>query len=461
MRFNDYSLDMSQEFVCPIQSHARQFTGLAVNINDSLSVTYSDLNHHICVVEDFLKSYVHSYDIIAFAISDSYFQILIFWALIRLNKIAFPINHAFPKVKVDSILKEHSIEVCITDDTIFSIIPIQNLSEISSFSSHNNTRYINHNQIATVILTSGSSGGAKGVVHTFNHHIKSAKASKQLIDINHKDCWYWNLPIYHVSGLSILFRVFLSGASLYIPQKKNVFRSKAAITHYSMVSTQLRQYLSLYKSSPFKLEGLKYILLGGSFFPEALLKQALAISLPIYMSYGMTEAASQISTMKCSKHHCLFSGKTLPHLKSMVIDDEICIQGDSLGLGYLVEGKLEPLVSDNGWFHTKDIGTIENDLIQIKGRKDRMFVSGGENIHPENIERSILSTGLVSSVIVEPVCDDQFGFRPVAFIDSVITDEFESKLTVFLKERIPSFMIPKKFKPLNQYRGTFKPKCSL
>ena len=105
-----------------------------------------------------------------------------------------------------------------------------------------------------------------------------------------------------------------------------------------------------------------------------------------------------------------------------------------------------PVVDGAGWFHTGDIGWLDAEqLLHVTGRRDQMFISGGENIHPEEIEVELLSLpGIVRAVVV-PVADPEFGFRPAAFVEATAFDPQE--WTQSLRARLPGFKVPRLFRP--------------
>jgi len=88
----------------------------------------------------------------------------------------------------------------------------------------------------------------------------------------------------------------------------------------------------------------------------------------------------------------------------------------------------------------KDLGRwTEDHQLEVIGRKDRQFISGGENIQPEVIEEALCSLPGIRQATVLPIVDPEFGERPVAFIDSM--DSVES-IREKLKDRLPGFMHP-------------------
>jgi acyl-CoA synthetase (AMP-forming)/AMP-acid ligase II len=119
---------------------------------------------------------------------------------------------------------------------------------------------------------------------------------------------------------------------------------------------------------------------------------------------------------------------------------EIYVRGAPLFAGYLEEGKIvRPLTSD-GWFATRDLGEF-NEELKIVGRKDRQFISGGENIQPEEIERALASLPGIVSATVTPIDDPEWGQRPVARIVTTEIYTLES-LSSALSSLLPRFKHP-------------------
>ena len=216
------------------------------------------------------------------------------------------------------------------------------------------------------------------------------------------------------------------------------------ITHISMVPTQLIRIMD--SNAPSYLSGMKAVLLGGDSVPADLIARATENRIPLVTSYGSTEMTSQITaTMpRDSISHVFTSGKLLPYRQLMISDDgEILVRGATLFKGY-VNGRKTIKTGDGRWFHTGDLGFLDKDgYLTVTGRKDNMFISGGENIQPEHIEREILKLDGVAQAIVVSVEDYEYGNRPVAFImmkDNVALDPV--KITGGLAGRLPKFMIP-------------------
>ncbi len=155
-------------------------------------------------------------------------------------------------------------------------------------------------QLATVMFTSGSSGEPRAVVHTIGNHYHSALGANLNIPVGAGDRWLLSLPLYHVGGLAIVWRILLGGGALALPgpdQSLSVAIRTPGVTHVSLVATQLYHLL---QDPGLKnhLQRLKAILLGGGPIPASLLGQAAEWKLPVFVSYGSTEMSSQITATR-------------------------------------------------------------------------------------------------------------------------------------------------------------------
>ncbi|MCH8276362.1 MAG: o-succinylbenzoate--CoA ligase [Bacteroidetes bacterium] len=302
---------------------------------------------------------------------------------------------------------------------------------------------------ATVLFTSGSSGAPRAAVHSAANHFSSALGSSSALALAPGDAWLMALPLYHVGGLAIVFRCFTAGATLVLRDEKASLGEslrRERVSHVSLVATQLGRLLAEKEPAP---ATLREVLVGGGIVPSGLIKRAIRSGYPIRTTYGSTETASQVATSQLwtDEREAYPAGRSLPNFKIRIASDrEIVVKGDPLFMGYLSPEGLDRAIDDEGWYRTGDLGVLDSGELTVIGRKDAMFISGGENIQPEEIEREILNCEGVSSAIVVPVPDVEFGQRPVAFVD-MREDDFDS-IRLVLERRLPHFKIPDAFFPL-------------
>jgi o-succinylbenzoate---CoA ligase len=322
-------------------------------------------------------------------------SLFLFFALFRIGAIACPLSTRMPQEQIPHQLRG------VNASHFFSV-------EDLPLKTHPAARDTNLDlkKPATFLFTSGSSGTPKIACHTLANHYFSALGALEGLELTSSSRWHLSLPLFHVGGIGILFRCFVAGACIVLGEAIDT----CTITHLSQVPTQLYRLLG----EPEKFPALKRLLLGGAPAPLALLEKAK--HLPIYTTYGMTEMSSLITLSERNPQSAV--GIVLPYRDIKIgADQEIYVRGDTLFAGYW-DTEEEKIVKVDGWFATKDLGrwTSEGSL-EIIGRKDRQFISGGENIQPEEIERALCSLPGIERATVIPLSDPEFGERPIAFIE--------------------------------------------
>ena len=292
--------------------------------------------------------------------------------------------------------------------------------------------------VGTMIFTSGSSTQPKAVLHSIQHHLFSAQRVVKELKLGRQDRWLISLPLWHVSGISIVFRCLIAGAELVIPDSHMPLLESLShykITHVSMVSTQLLQVMDT--SPP---DCLRVAIVGGGPISPQMIETARHHGWPIRTTYGMTETSSMV-TLSDEQSDPRSSGRVLQgHELMIAADQEILVRSPSVCSGYLQGEQLKSVVDEDGWYHSGDLGEVDRSgNLYVLGRKDRMFISGGENINPEEIQSWINKyQGVIESIVI-PIPDPKFGERPVAFIRGYVLME---SISEYLAEHLPKFKVP-------------------
>jgi O-succinylbenzoic acid--CoA ligase len=406
-----------------------------------------------CAVKQLKSMGIKPFDRVAICNENSIEYIILLLALWQIKALAAPISPRWPDNTVVSYASK------INARHLFRSADIKRAVFFDARQDFDVGGYkdLDLEQEVTVIATSGSGGEAKAAVHTWGNHFYSAQGSNETIPLTSADRWLLSLPLYHVSGVAITVRCLLSGAGLVIPTlaslggdgdlASDIQRGK--VTHISLVSTQLQRLL-LDEKNHTLLRSLKVILLGGSAMPQTLIEQSTKLGLNIYLSYGLTEMSSQVATGKVTRINqaCV---KILPYRQLNISSEgEILVKGEVLFKGYVTGERLHLPVSDT-WLSTGDIGQLDNKgCLTVTGRRDNMFISGGENIHPEEIEKALLSIKGIAQAIVVPKEDKEFGKRPIAFIKCTGEPLAEDHLIRCLQAVLPRFKIPVAFFPWPQ-----------
>ncbi len=135
-------------------------------------------------------------------------------------------------------------------------------------------------------------------------------------------------------------------------------------------------------------------------------------------------------------------------LVSLSATGEILVRGETLAKGYYERGTVIPLVDALGWFHSGDKGRWISDQIQVFGRMDNMMISGGENIHPEEIEQALLSLPYIVQAVIVAKRHREFGQRPFAFVQTCNGTINAVQIKEQLAGKIAGFKIPDDIHPL-------------
>lgn len=313
----------------------------------------------------------------------------------------------------------------------------------------------------TLLATSGTSGAPRLVHHALAKLVESARAASAWLDLGTEDRLLFSLPAWHVGGLSLLFRAIVSGASLCapppgmrLPEALTTFRP----TQVSLVATQLKRLLAD-PAAVACLRACRTVLMGGGPTPAPLRAAALEAGIPLAVGYGATETCAFVAATRDPDlvrgedvaGHAL-PGRTI----TLDADGRILVASPTLPDGYLIDGALVPAVDDAGRWASGDVGSLEGGVLRVHGRADRVFISGGENIQPEEIEEALLALPGVTDAVVVPVPSDEFGTRPVAFVAG--DDLTATALDAGVRAVLPGFKAPDAFFRLPpRPEGSLKP----
>jgi O-succinylbenzoic acid--CoA ligase len=386
-------------------------------------------------------------------------MIALLWALWRRGAVAVPLSTRLPPEEAVRQAQRVDCEMLLTDDSEVRAVAGSAGFRVLAPGTFTQTgggptepsRDLSDDQPATILFTSGSTGTPKAALHAWGNHRYSAKGANANLPLRRGDRWLLSLPLYHVGGLAILVRCALAGAAVAIPPDTSPLHDAlrtAQATHVSFVATQLRRLLDATTGAP--PSTLRAVLLGGGPIPDAVLQRGHERGWPLLTSYGCTEMASQVVTTAPGAPFGDLStaGGRLPHRRLRIVDGEIQVAGAPLFRGYVTDEGLDDARTDDDWYRTGDRGRLDAcGRLHVLGRIDRMFVSGGENIQPEEIETILERLDGVERAVVVPVPDAEYGQRPVAFVrlgDGVSRPDFENELRRFL----PGFKIPDAFHSL-------------
>ena len=300
----------------------------------------------------------------------------------------------------------------------------------------------------TLLATSGTSGAPRLVHHGLAKHLEAARAASAFLDLGAADRLLLSLPAWHVGGLSLLFRAVVSGAVLCAPPPGMPLSEALARfrpTQVSLVATQLKRLLDDAQAVA-HLRACRTVLLGGGPTPQPLRAAALDAGIPLAIGYGATETCAFVAATRDPElvRREDVAGPALPGRELVVdADGHIAVGGPTLLDGYLERAGLVSPLDAHGRWPSGDVGSLVDGVLRVHGRADRMFVSGGENVQPEEIEEALLGLEGVAEAVVVPVSDEEFGERPVAFVAGEGLDA--AALDAALRVALAGFKTPDRY----------------
>jgi O-succinylbenzoic acid--CoA ligase len=227
------------------------------------------------------------------------------------------------------------------------------------------------------------------------------------------------------------------------------------VTLLSVVQTMLRRLLAE-RPGRRPPETLRLVLVGGAAAPEDLVSEALAAGWPLALTYGLTEAVSQVATAlpEAVRRKPGSVGKALDGFRVRIgapgawefpkfdypagEPGEIFVAGPALMRGYLGEPPVD------GWLATGDIGFLDEDGdLTVLQRRTDLIVTGGENVYPAEVEKTLLAHPGVRDACVVGMPDAEWGQAVAAAVvprDPAVTAE---EIEAFLRTRIAGYKLPR------------------
>ncbi len=434
---------------CPIYSAAQKFpTKIAYQISDK-PWTYETFNQRIGRLQISIRQ-LHlprNCVITLEARTRSYASIYaLMWAAWREGHTVLPLDPDLPQRTIQQLIANSQSVLHFGQHSEHSArhIPLPILETMATQGLYplNAPPVMHANTMATVVATSGSTGSAKLTGLSVGNLFANAAGANQFTPLNHSHIWLLALPIHHVSGLGILWRCALAGATVAPQGETETWidsMRRIAPSHVSLVPTQLQDWVARYVAVP----SLMTVLVGGAETSLAVLNEATSLGIPIRLTYGCTEMGGQITTSDIitASQQMVTYGHALPHREVRVASNgQLQVRGDCLFQGYWNEQVWAKETTADGWFNTGDTGKLTQNGLEITGRQDSMYISGGKNIYPEEIEQIFWNQLKIYTCVV-PVPDERFGQVGVAIL--AMNPEEKSPIKEQLLTHLPRYKIPK------------------
>ena len=373
------------------------------------------------------------------------------WSLSHLGCAFMPLDPALPSERRDALLEAAGADWTVSDLSLpgetLACGPLQEIWDAETACAHYPVpEPSGEDGIALVVATSGSEGRPKGVMLSDANLGAAVRASAGRLPLAAEDVWLACLPLYHVGGLSILYRCAEAGAAVLLQQGFDACAAYRAMadhgaTHASLVPAMLAR---LADAGP-PPASLKCALTGGGPLSAALFLRARDAGWPICPSYGLSEAASQVATLHPPPADWVEGtvGKPLPGIE-VEIEPGNCrirVRGPTVMAGYANPQRELGLGLERGWFATGDSGYFDAaGKLVVLGRVDDILVSGGRNIHPREVESLLAAHPEVRDVAVLGLRDEVWGDRLAALVAG---GGDMAALAGWCREHLPSHLRPR------------------
>ena len=293
------------------------------------------------------------------------------------------------------------------------------------------------------VCTSGSTGAPRCVELTLEQLWFNAMGSNRRLGNRQDDRWLVCLPVNHVGALAAIFRSLHNRITVELHRSFDACAvgermDSGQVSLVSLVPTMLDSVLDSRGEQGFAPQ-LCAILLGGAACSERLLQRCRSGDLPVALSWGMTETASQVATRRPGDLAPLVEGiPPLPYIQvNADVDGRLVIHGPA------ARGRL---ISD-------DLGEITAaGRVRVLGRRDELIIRGGENIHPREIEAVLESHPLVNEAVVLAEDEQKLGQVPIAFVRSNEADP--DTLLRWCREHLAGFKVPHRITVLAEFPRT-------
>ena len=326
-----------------------------------------------------------------------------------------------------------------------------------------------------ILYTSGTTGRPKGAIISHKMIFWNSVNTELRLDLTARDRSFNAAPFYHTGGWNVLLTPFLHhGATTYLFSGFDadaILRlcDDEALTVLWGVPTMLKMMADSELFDDVSLESVRYAVVGGEAMPEPLIRTWQEKGVPIRQGFGMTEVGVNCFSLPERDALRKIGSIGFPnfYIDTRVVDEdgadvpsgetgELLMRGPVVTPGYWRDpDATAEAIDEDGWFHTGDLVEVDDEgYFYVVGRKKEMYISGGENVYPAEIESVLYDHDAVSEAAVLGVPDDRWGETGAAFlvVDAVDAgaDLDAEAIRRFCRERLAKYKVPRHVRFLDE-----------
>ena len=323
-------------------------------------------------------------------------------------------------------------------------------------------------EASTLLYTSGTSGKPKGVMLSEANAFWGATNFLHGSAVSADSVFLCDMPMFHVAGLFAAVRVpILAGGTLLVSKGFDPATTLAriadrtlGISHYFSVPQMAQMMWNLPGFAPEMLRGLTFYATGGAPNPAAQIERFQRAGIPMLDGFGMTETCSNFTMPPGDADSVIAKagsiGFPLLSLEARIVDDdgkdvaagatgELWVRGPCVTKGYWNQPEKTAEAFHGDWFRTGDAAVRDADgFYYLVDRKKDMFISGGENVYPAEVEAAIAELTCVAECAVIGIADERWGEVGQAHVIAVAGQTVTGDMIVaHCRTRVASFKVPK------------------
>ncbi|MCB0365897.1 MAG: long-chain fatty acid--CoA ligase [Bdellovibrionaceae bacterium] len=420
-------------------------------------------------------------DRVALVATNKVETLFLFFALQRLGAILVPVNFRLTAREVSHIVNDSGAKVLIMDEAFSGLAKELELSQEISICSYQSliTSWQdeplpekplmmagNFESPVMILYTSGTTGFPKGAIITHKMIFWNSVNTSLRLSLTDQDVSLVFLPFFHTGGWNVLTTPLIHKGGKLIFLSKFEADQVLSVCQEDKVSILFGVPTTMEmmaRSSSFEsvdLSSIRYAIVGGEPMPIEAIHKWQAKGIPIRQGYGLTEYGPNVFSLneEHSESKIGSIGFANFYVETKVVDEEnrsvlageigeLCLRGPACTPGYWNNPEATAQTIRDGWLHTGDLVRFDEEGFHyVVGRKKDMYISGGENVYPVEVEKFIRSLDGVLEAAVIGVADDQWGEVGKAFVvmqpgESHTADELRSRCLAGLAK----FKVPKYF----------------
>jgi len=447
-------------------------------VDDNQSYTYAEINKNANQVAAYFQQ---SFDLkkgdrICILSENCIENLILFSVAQKIGIVLIPLNFRLTKHEIDKLIFDAKPSVVLYQESFSNLLPAQNdvfhiikIESLTNKSLNGNATFI-HQEVEIddaifILYTSGSSGFPKGAIYTHKMLFWNSLNTSVSLYISNQTVTLNVMPPFHTGGWNVLVTPVLHhGGSVVLLKKFSAYEVLSYLeshkcNQFMAVPTMLKMLADNDYFESSNLSSLPYIIVGGEAMPLNLIKQYNEKGIAIRQGYGMTEVGPNLTSLHENDvlDNLSSIGKPNMYIKVKLLNSdgeevgvgergELCFSGSCVTPGYWNNSKATDTAFRNGWFCSGDIAIKdENGFLFIVDRIKNMYISGGENVYPAEIEKVLLADDRISEAVVIGVADDKWGEVGKAFLVLKNENVEVEELQKMLRNSLSKFKIPKHF----------------